>query len=75
MASTGKNLAPRRRPQQDQPRHRRHHRARQKGWEYLWVRYKDAEDAAAKAIAKRPVQADVNMVYEAGDFSQLGIGT
>ncbi|MCC5829764.1 MAG: hypothetical protein JJU36_10000, partial [Phycisphaeraceae bacterium] len=26
-----------------------------KGWEYLWVRYQDAEDGAAKALVKRPV--------------------
>jgi len=26
-----------------------------KGWEYLWVRYQDAEDAAAKALVKKPV--------------------
>ena len=26
-----------------------------KGWEYMWVRYADAEDATAKAIVKKPV--------------------
>jgi len=42
-----------------------------KGWEYLWVRYEDAEDAAAKALVKRPLAAYVEQVYETGDFSKL----
>jgi len=46
-----------------------------KGWEYMWVRYADAEDAAAKAIVKRPLAVYVEKVYEEGDFSGLGIGT
>ena len=46
-----------------------------KGWEYLWVRYADAEDAAAKALVKKPVAVYVEKVYEDGDFSGLGIGT
>ena len=49
--------------------------ASKKGWEYLWVRYADAEDAAAKAIVKVPVAAYVEKVYEEGDFAALGIGT
>ncbi|MCK4625174.1 MAG: hypothetical protein KAV00_07685, partial [Phycisphaerae bacterium] len=46
-----------------------------KGWEYMWVRYADAEDAAAKAIVKKPVAVYIEKVYEDGDFSTLGIGT
>jgi hypothetical protein len=46
-----------------------------KGWEYLWVRYADAEDPAAKAIVKKPVAVYIEKVYEEGDFSSLGIGT
>lgn len=46
-----------------------------KGWEYLWVRYADFEDTAAFALAKRPVAAYVERVYEEGDFSTLNIGT
>ncbi len=46
-----------------------------KGWEYMWVRYADAEDAVAKAIVKKPVAVYVEKVYEDGDFSGLGIGT
>lgn len=46
-----------------------------RGWEYLWGRYADAEDTAAKALVKRPVAAYVEQVYPYGDFSGLGIGT
>jgi hypothetical protein len=46
-----------------------------KGWDYLWVRYEDAEDAAARALVKKPVAAYVEKVYEEGDFSLLEIGT
>lgn len=46
-----------------------------KGWEYLWVRYADAEDAAAKVLVKRPAAVYVEKVYPDGDFSLLGIGT
>jgi hypothetical protein len=44
-----------------------------KGWEYMWVRYADAEDAAAKAIVKKPVAVYIEKVYEEGDFGLLGI--
>ena len=46
-----------------------------KGWEYLWVRYEEAEDTTAKAIVKRPKAVYVERVYDSGDFSDLGIGT
>lgn len=42
-----------------------------KGWEYLWVRYQDMEDGAAKTLVKRPLAAYVEQVYETGDFSAL----
>ena len=45
-----------------------------KGWQYLWVRHEDTEDAAAKRIVKRPVAAYVEKLYEDGDFAGLGIG-
>ena len=45
-----------------------------KGWEYLWVRYRDEEDTTAKALVKRPVAVYVEQVYPYGDFSGLGIG-
>lgn len=44
-----------------------------KGWEYLWVRYADAEDAVAKALVKKPMAAYVEQVYPYGDLSALGI--
>jgi len=42
-----------------------------KGWEYLWVRYDDADDAAASALVKRPMAAYVEKVYELGDFTKI----
>jgi len=45
-----------------------------KGWEYLWVRYAEAEDVGAGAIVKRPVAVYVERVYDSGDFAALGIG-
>lgn len=44
-----------------------------KGWEYLWVRYADAEDTNAKTLVKKPIAAYVEQVYEYGDFGLLGI--
>lgn len=44
-----------------------------KGWEYLWVRYEDAEDGAAQSIVKRPVAAYVERVYLELPFSILGL--
>jgi len=44
-----------------------------KGWEYLWVRYADQEDAGSQAIVKRPIAAYVERVYDEGNFSALGI--
>ena len=44
-----------------------------KGWEYLWVRYADAEDQ--NVLVKKPIAVYVERVYDEGDFSLLGIGT
>lgn len=44
-----------------------------KGWEYLWVRYEDAEDGVASAIVKRPVAAYIERVYPETAFSALGL--
>lgn len=46
-----------------------------KGWEYLWVRYKDEVDGTAKGIVKTPEAAYVEQVYYEGDFDGLGIGS
>ena len=45
-----------------------------KGWEYLWVRYADAEDTSAKVLVKKPIAAYVEQVYPYGNFAGLGIG-
>lgn len=45
------------------------------GWEYLWVRYEDAEDEAANVLVKKPTAVYIEKVYEDGDFSVLGIGS
>jgi hypothetical protein len=46
-----------------------------KGWEYMWVRTMEFEDASAKMLVKRPVCALVEQVYPSGDYSLIGIGT
>jgi hypothetical protein len=46
-----------------------------KGWEYMWIRYEDAEDEDAKQIVKRPSAVFIEQVYDYGDFSDLNIGT
>jgi len=43
------------------------------GWDYLWVRYLDAEDAVAKALVKVPAAAYVERVYARADLNDLGI--
>lgn len=45
-----------------------------KGWEYLWVRYADAEDTSARVLVKKPIGAYVEQVYPYGNFAGLGIG-
>lgn len=44
-----------------------------KGWDYLDIRYAARVDV--KFRAPRPVEVRVQKVYEAGDFTQLQIGT
>jgi hypothetical protein len=44
-----------------------------RGWDYLWVRYADAEDQYV--LVKRPIAAYVERVYLDGNFAALGIGT
>jgi len=43
------------------------------GWDYLWVRYADEEDADAKAVVKRPTAVYIERVYEPYMFSSLEI--
>lgn len=42
-----------------------------KGWEYLWVRYKESTDQ--NTLVKIPASVHIEQVYEEGDFSGLGI--
>ncbi|MFA5291955.1 MAG: hypothetical protein WC496_02860 [Phycisphaerae bacterium] len=44
-----------------------------KGWEFLWVRYEDADDDNAKVLIKKPSAVFIEQVYEYGDFGGLGI--
>ncbi len=46
-----------------------------KGWEYLWVRYADAEDTTAKVLVKKPIAVYVEQVYPMAAFAGLGIGS
>ena len=45
-----------------------------KGHEYLWVLWRDDEDATAKALVKKPLAAYVERIYTEIAFSSLGIG-
>lgn len=45
------------------------------GHEYVWVATERVEDATAGKLILRPLAAYVERVYDAGDFSALGIGT
>jgi hypothetical protein len=43
------------------------------GHEYLWIMYRDKDDAGAKRRVKVPFAAYVAQVYRYGDFSKLGL--
>ena len=45
------------------------------GWNYLWCRFEDEEDAAAKILIKKPTAVYVERVYDYGDFTGLGLGS
>jgi hypothetical protein len=46
-----------------------------RGWDYLWIRYADVEDTAAKMLVKQPLAVYVEQVYPYTNFGGLGIGT
>jgi len=46
-----------------------------KGWEYLWVRYKDKKDSATNIPVKVPASVYVEQVYKEGNMANLEIGT
>ena len=47
---------------------------KKRGWDYLWIRYQEQEDTAAKMIVRRPVAAYIEQVYPYADLGALGIG-
>ena len=49
--------------------------AAKKGFEYIWVRYKNEVDASANVTRQIALQANVEEVYEDKSFASLGIGT
>ena len=44
-----------------------------RGWEYLWVRYRDEEDKDANSLVKRPIAVYVEQVYSYGNLADLAI--
>jgi len=44
-----------------------------RGWDYLWCRYEQAEDAGAGRLYAKAIGAYVDQVYHETDFSALGI--
>ena len=44
-----------------------------RGWDYLWIRYEDAEDTTAKRLVKKPIAVYVEQVYTYASLSGLGI--
>ena len=42
-------------------------------WEYLWLESAPQKDATAKRMVMPPIQANVEQMYKASDFSTLGI--
>ncbi|MCL2645449.1 MAG: hypothetical protein FWD61_00420 [Phycisphaerales bacterium] len=46
-----------------------------RGWEYMWVRYQDAEDENANELIKKPVAVYIERVYDTANFAGLGIGS
>jgi hypothetical protein len=46
-----------------------------KGWELLWVQYKDEANEDYRVMVKTPFIVGVEKVYEEADWSELGIGT
>jgi hypothetical protein len=44
-----------------------------KGWEYVWIHYKDVTSETVPV--KQPVQVNVEQVYDLHDFANIGIGT
>jgi hypothetical protein len=45
------------------------------GWDYLWVRYESQDDSSASKTTPKAIQAEVDRVMTAFNFSMLGIGS
>ena len=43
-----------------------------KGWDYLWIRYEDSDNLAAKSLIKKPASVHVEQVYDTGNLSLIG---
>lgn len=46
-----------------------------KGWEYMWVRYREVKDDDAGRIVRRPSSVHIERVYKASNYALLGVGT
>ena len=45
-----------------------------RGWDYVWTRYVDDEDATAKVAIKTAASAHLDQVATYSNFALLGIG-
>lgn len=45
------------------------------GWDYLWVYSQQAADDVAKMFRPKPLQVNVNQVYQLSNFLLLGLGS
>jgi len=43
------------------------------GWEYLWVVYQEVESETEFVLSSEPIFAYVERMYDAGDFTDLGL--
>lgn len=44
-----------------------------RGWDYLWLRYREIEDAPAGHLARRPIAAYVEQVSPSGNLTLIGL--
>lgn len=45
------------------------------GWDYLWVRYRQKDNADGHTTSPKPIQVEVDRVLTSFNFALLGIGT
>jgi len=46
-----------------------------RGWDYVWGRYREVEDAPSGHLARRPIAAYVEQVSPSGNLALIGIGS